>query len=244
MISLLEYSFFFYSKLHHLVLSHFRFFYLKLHILFSRIFFSNTLWLHYAGVTLSRFWLPMDTRWRKFATSGMIVNTSGHSGMHPKPSCVRRLSFLGFGGSFGSVHKIFGMSKNCRRSSRSCTIAWTSCVLLVHRVAIVRPSCVHPVGSCGHRLYFVWPSATPGIFSTRWQTMGTRSLPMVSGRLHVVARPSNSHRVTHCDTFIVSRWDHDVIKEAVYKNINLKSNILEQCLSSMKLQGKRNRPHC
>ena len=111
---------------------------------------------HYnAGVTLSRFWLPMDTRWRKFATSGMIVNTSGHSGMHPKPSCVHRLSFLGFGSSFGSVHKIFGMSKNCRRSSRSCTFAWTSCVLLVHRMAIVRPSCVHPVGSCGHRLYFV-----------------------------------------------------------------------------------------
>ena len=64
------------------------------------------------------------------------------------------------------------MSKNCRRSSRSCTSAWASCVLLVHRVAIVRPSCVHPVGSCGHRLYFAWPSAIPGIFSTRWQYDG------------------------------------------------------------------------
>ena len=129
-----------------------------------------------AGVTLSRFWLPMATRWRKFAISGRIVNTSGHSGMHPKPSCVRRLSFLGFGSSFGSVHKIFGMSKNCRRSSRSCTFAWTSCVLLVHRVAIVRPSCVHHVGSCDHRIYFVWPSATPGILSTRWQYDGHTEL--------------------------------------------------------------------
>ena len=75
----------------------------------------------YAGVTLSRFWLPMDTRWRKFATSGMIVKTSGHSGLHPKPSCDRRLRFLGFGSNFGSAHKIFGMSKNCRRSSRRCS---------------------------------------------------------------------------------------------------------------------------
>ena len=98
----------------------------------------------------------------------MIVNTSGHSGLHPKPSCARRLSYLGFDSSFGSVHKIFGMSKNCRRSSRSCTFAWTSCGLLVHRVAIVRPSCVHPVGSCGHRLYFVWQSATPDTMAIRW----------------------------------------------------------------------------
>ena len=110
--------------------------------------------------------VKIGTVWRQH------VNTSGHSGMHPKPSCVRRLSFFGFGSSFWSVHKIFGMSKNCRRSSRSCTFAWTSCALLVHRVAIVRPSCVHPVGSCGHRLYSVWPSATPGIFSTRWQYDG------------------------------------------------------------------------
>ena len=100
----------------------------------------------------------------------------GSFGTASKPSCVRRLSFLGFGSSFGNVHKIFGMSKNCRRSSRSCTFAWTSCVLLVHRVAIVRPSCVHPVGPCGHRLYFVWPSATQGIFSTRWQYDGHTEL--------------------------------------------------------------------
>ena len=125
-----------------------------------------------AGVTLSRFWLPMDTRWSKFATSGMIVCTSGRSGLHPKPSCDRRMSFLGFGSNFGSVHKIFGMSKNCRRSSRRCIFVWTSCVLLVHRVAIVRPSCGHPVGSCSHRLYFVWSSATPGFYSTRWQNDG------------------------------------------------------------------------
>ena len=98
----------------------------------------------------------------------MVVNTSGHSGLHPKPSCVRRLSFLGFGSSFGSVNKILGMSKNCRRSSRSCTFVWTSCVLLVHRVAIVRPSCIHPVGSCDHRLYFVFTSVTPGTMAIRW----------------------------------------------------------------------------
>ena len=63
--------------------------------------------------------------------------------------------------------KSLACQKTCRRSSRSCTFAWTSCVLLVHHVAIVRPSRVHPVDSCGHRLYFVWPLATPGIFSTR-----------------------------------------------------------------------------
>ena len=80
---------------------------------------------------------------------------------------------------------------------------------------------------------------------------------MVFGRLHDVARPSHSHRVAtvrhaFCDTLIVSRWDHDVIKESRIKviqmmlciNINLKSNILEQYPSSMKLQGKRNRLHC
>ena len=89
----------------------------------------------------------MDTRWRKFATSGMIVKTSGHSGLHPNPSCVCRQSFLGFGNSFGRVKKNFGMSKNCRRSSRSCNFAWTSCVHLVHRVAIVCTFC-----------WFMWPS--------------------------------------------------------------------------------------
>ena len=120
-----------------------------------------------AGVTLSRFKLAMNTRWRKFATSGMIVKTSGHSGLHPKPSCDRRLSCLGFGSNFGSAHKIFGMSKNCRKYSRRCIVVWTSCVILGHRVAIVSPSCRHPVGSCSHRLYFVWSSATPGFYSTR-----------------------------------------------------------------------------
>ena len=58
---------------------------------------------------------------------------------------------------------------------------------------------------------------------------------MVSGRLYDVARPSYSHRVTLCDTLIVSRWDHDVIKESrikviqmmlcIHVNINLNSNI-------------------
>ena len=102
----------------------------------------------------------------------MIVKTSGHSGLHPKPSCDRRLSILGFGSIFGSVHKIFGMSKNCRRSSRRYIVVWTSCVLLVHRVAIVSPLCGHPVGSYSHRFYFVWSSATPGLYSTRWQYDG------------------------------------------------------------------------
>ena len=87
-------------------------------------------------------------------------------------SCDHRLSFLGFGSNFGSVHKIFGMSKNCLRSSRRCIVVWTSCVLLGHRVAIVSPSCRHPEGSRSYRRYFVWSSATPGFYSTRWQYDG------------------------------------------------------------------------
>ena len=157
-----------------------------------------------------------------------------------------------FGSSFVSVHKIVGMSKSSRMSSRSCTFAWALCVLLVHSVAIVRQCCVHPVGSlaiaftsCGHRRHRAF-SPHDG------NTMGTWRLPMVSRRLHDVARPSHSHRVTLYDTLIVSRLDHDVIIESRMKvipmilciNINLNSNILEQGLSSMKLHGKRNRPHC
>ena len=46
-----------------------------------------------ARVTLSQFRLVMDTRGRKFATSGMIVNTSDRSWLHSKSSCVHRLSF-------------------------------------------------------------------------------------------------------------------------------------------------------
>ena len=160
----------------------------------------------------------MNTRWRKIATSGMIVKTSGHSGLHPKPSCDRRLSFLGFGSNFGSVHKIFGMSKNCRRCSRRCIVGWTSCVLLGHRMAIVSPSCRHPVGSCSHRLYFVWSSATPGFYSIRWQYDGyavlADGLAMATRLREAFAMPSCSHRVTLCDTKIVSRWNHDVNKES------------------------------
>ena len=114
----------------------------------------------------------------------MII--SGHLGLHPIPSCDRRLIFLGFGSNFGSVHKIFGMSKNCRRSSRRCT--------LVDFVCPFHPPCGHRVDihlvcvsivftSCGHRQH--------RIFSPYYvNTMDTRSLPMVLGRLHDVARPS------------------------------------------------------
>ena len=152
-----------------------------------------------------------DSQWThdegnlQFYYSGRIVNTSGHSGMHPKPSCVHRLRFLGFGSSFGSVHKIFDISKSCRMSSRSCTFEWTSCVLLVHRVAIVRPSCVHRVGRrvaiaftlCGH-----WRNRA---FSPHdGNTIDILSLPMVSGRLHDVARPSHSHRVSMGSRFNIT----------------------------------------
>ena len=122
----------------------------------------------YAGVTLSRFWLAMDTRWRKFATSGMIVKTSGHSGLHHKPSCDRRLRFLGFGSNFGSVHKIFGMSKFAEGLPEGAS----SCGLRVSFLSTVWPSCGHPLGSCSHRLYFVWSSATPAFYSTDWHYDG------------------------------------------------------------------------
>ena len=119
-----------------------------------------------ASVTLSRFLLAMDIRWRKFAKLGMIVKISGYSGLHPKPPRQQLREC--------SQHRWH--VKNCRRSSRSCTFAWTSCFLLVQRVTIVRPSCAHPVDSCAHRLNFVWASATPGIFSTRSQYDGHTEL--------------------------------------------------------------------
>ena len=60
--------------------------------------------------------------------------------------------------------------------------------ILLVRVAIV-------FTSCGHRRHRAF---SPNDVNK----MDTRSLPMVSGRLHDVARPSHSHRVTLCDTCI------------------------------------------
>ena len=137
----------------------------------------------------------MYTRWRKFATSGMIVNTSGHSGMHPKPSCVRRLRFLGFSSSFGSVPKIFGMSKIAEglpevAPSRGLRVSFSSTEWPSwdHRVYILLIRVAIAFTSCDHRRH-------RSFFSHDGNTMDTRSLPVVSGRLHDVASPSHSQRV-------------------------------------------------
>ena len=157
----------------------------------------------------------MDTRWRKFATSGMIVKTSGHSGLHPKPSCDRRMSFLGFGSNFGSVHK----SLACQKIAEGLPEGASSYGLRVSFSATVWPSWVHRVDilwvrvaivftSCGHRRHRAF---TPH----DGNTMDTRCLPMVLRWLHDFAMPSHSHRVATVWHFVTLKLYRDGITMSI-----------------------------
>ena len=145
--------------------------------------------LFYARVTLSRSWLAMDTRFWKFAISGLIKNKSSLLWVHRTPSREFRLSFSGFGSNFGSVNIIFGMLKTAegpREVLYSCifrvsilSAVWPSWVqredVLWVRVAIV-------ITSYGHRRHRAFSSHD-------CNTMGTWSMPVVFIRLNDVARP-------------------------------------------------------
>jgi hypothetical protein len=82
--------------------------------MFVKLYWSSWLnmslkWMCFcnAGITLSRNWHQMDTRWRKCSNSALIGKPSGHSWEHLKPSYDRRWSFSGSGSSFvsgGWVH--------------------------------------------------------------------------------------------------------------------------------------------
>ena len=165
-------------------------------------------WMINAGVTLSRFWLAMVTRWRKFATSGMIVKTSGHSGLHLKPSCDRRLSSAATSG-------VFTKSLACQKIAGGLPEGASSCGLHVSFSSIVWPSWDNRVDilwvrvaivftSCGHRQHRVF---TPH----DGNTMDTRYLPMVLRWLHDLPRPSHSHRVATVWHFVTLKLNRDGI---------------------------------
>lgn len=103
-----------------------------------------------------------------------------------------RWSFWGFGSSFASGGKIFGMSKNCRRTLRRFIFEFNSCVHFVLRKAIVRASCQIVSSSSSLRVII----GAIGLFSPREDnSKEARNCTIVLGRQHDHVKPSQRPRM-------------------------------------------------
>ena len=135
----------------------------------------------------------------------------GHSLVHPKPSCNLWLSFSGFGSNFGSVRQ------NLWRVTKLPNVP----AKFIIRVNFVCPSCVHPLDTMSARVTFAFTSCAyrwyRALFFARGQYDGHTELPngvwKTTRHCQTLANSSCSHRMTLCDTKIVSRWHHGTSKD-------------------------------
>ena len=151
--------------------------------------------------------------------------------MHRYPSYVHREIIKAFGITIASGTKIFDMPKNYRKDTRWFNFVLSSRVHPGLRKAIVRPSGLHRLLSCGHRHHRLG-------FATRRQYEGHTMLPdcVRKATRHRVAfaTPSYKHRIRKIKNTMASGWKHDI-------NLNC-SNISRGNVDIQKIK-KNQHPH-